>query len=98
MSSNTNNGTTASTEDAFAYDESSYDAEYDDDHYDDHYDEYDVSPTKVRAGGGSNNRPFHTGKGTRAKEAAVERGVSRVQSGNSSQSTGSKKGSKKERK
>ena len=90
MSSNTNNGTTASTEDAFAYDESSYD--------DDQYDEYDVSPTKVRAGGGSNNRPFHTAKGTRAKEAAVERGVSRVQSCNSSQSTGSKKGSKKERK
>jgi hypothetical protein len=84
MSSNTNNGTTASTEDAFAYDESSYD--------DDEYDEYDVLPTKVRAGGGGNNRPFHTAKGTRAKEAAVERGVSRVQSG---QSAGSKKGSKK---
>jgi len=91
MSSNTNNGTTASTEDAFAYDESSYDAEYDNDQYD----EYDVSPTKVRAGGGGNNRPFHTAKGTRAKEAAVERGVSRVQSG---QSAGSKKGSKKGRK
>ena len=89
MSSNTNNGTTASTEDAFAYDESSYDdfdVEYDE------YDEYDVLPTKVRAGGGGNNRPFHTAKGTRAKEAAVERGVSRVQSG---QSAGSKKGSKK---
>jgi hypothetical protein len=84
MSSNTNNGTTASTEDAFAYDESSYD--------NDEYDEYDVLPTKVRAGGGGNNRPFHTAKGTRAKEAAVERGVSRVQSG---QSAGSKKGSKK---
>lgn len=84
MSSNTNNGTTAFTEDAFAYDESSYD--------DDQYDEYDVSPTKVRAGGGSNNRPFHTAKGTRAKEASVERGVSRVQSG---QSAGSKKGFKK---
>jgi len=86
MSSNTNNGTTTSTEDAFAYDERSYDDDYDG------YDEYDVSPTKVRAGGGGNNRPFHTAKGTRAKEAAIERGVSRVQSG---QSAGSKKGSKK---
>ena len=90
MSSNTNNGTTASTEDAFAYDESSYDD------FDAEYDEYDVSPTKVRAGGGGNNRPFHTAKGTRAKEAAVERGVSRIQSGQSAGSkNGSNKGSKK---
>jgi len=68
------------------------DNEYDDD-YDDALDAYDVNPSKARAGGGSTNRPFHSGKGTRAKEATSARNTVRVQINASSKEQ--KKNSKK---
>ena len=54
---------------------------YDDDDYyfDDEFDEYDINPSKVRAGGGGTNRPFHSGKGTRAKESLAAKGSIRTQ-------------------
>lgn len=54
---------------------------YDDDDYDfdDGFDEYDINPSKVRAGGGGTNRPFHSGKGTRAKESLAAKGTVRTQ-------------------
>ncbi len=47
--------------------------------YDDGFDQYDVHPTKVRASGGGTNRSFHSGKGTRAKEAMIEKNIVRSQ-------------------
>jgi hypothetical protein len=54
---------------------------YDEDDYyfDDEFDEYDINPSKVRAGGGGTNRPFHSGKGTRAKETLAAKGIIRTQ-------------------
>jgi hypothetical protein len=54
---------------------------YDDDNYyfDDEFDEYDINPSKVRAGGGGTIRPFHSGKGTRAKISLATKGTVRTQ-------------------
>lgn len=54
---------------------------YDDNDYyfDDEFDEYDINPSKVRAGGGGTNRPFHSGKGTRAKISLATKGTVRTQ-------------------
>jgi hypothetical protein len=57
-----------------SYDESD---EYD---YDDGFDKYDVNPSTARVGGGGVNRPFHSGMGTRAKEAVHEKRTSTNQS------------------
>lgn len=54
--------------------------DYDDyDYFDDGMDEYDISPMKAKAGGGGTNKSFHTGRGTRAKVAMIEKGTTRVQ-------------------
>ena len=44
--------------------------EFNDD-YDDGMDQYDINPSIARARGGGTNRPFHSGKGTRAREAVA---------------------------
>jgi hypothetical protein len=36
------------------------------------YDEYDVHPLKTKPSGGCVNKPFHSGKGIRAKEAFIK--------------------------
>ena len=58
--------------------------DYDSDDYydyydDDKYDEYDAHPQKVKAGNGSKNIPFHSGRGTRAKLANFENALVNAQ-------------------
>ena len=48
-----------------------------DDYYDDIYDRYDIHPTKTRSTGGSVNKPFHSGKGVRAKETFIAKALIR---------------------
>lgn len=48
-----------------------------DDYYDDIYDEYDIHPTKTRSGGGAVHKPFHSGKGVRAKETLIAKAIIR---------------------
>jgi hypothetical protein len=67
----------------------SYENEFDDD-YDDGMDQYDINPSTARARGGGTNRPFHSGKGTRAREAVAVK-----QGGGAGQKDASKESSKK---
>jgi hypothetical protein len=67
----------------------SYENEFNDD-YDDVMDQYDINPSTARARGGGTNRPFHSGKGTRAREAVAVK-----QGGGAGQKDASKESSKK---
>jgi len=68
---------------------SSNEYEFNDD-YDDGMDQYDINPSTARARGGGTNRPFHSGKGTRAREAVAVK-----QGGGAGQKDASKESSKK---
>jgi hypothetical protein len=66
-----------------------------DDDYDDGMDQYDINPSIARARGGGTNRPFHSGKGTRAREAiVVKQGVVGQKDSKESSKKSSKKSSK----
>lgn len=73
-----------------------YEDDYNDHHSDDGYDSFeeeeyceheyiekaDARPTTVRAGGGGTKIPFHSGKGTRMKEANIAKGTVLLPNGN----------------
>jgi hypothetical protein len=60
-----------------------YDSFEEEDYFDDeHIEKADAHPTTVRAGGGGKNIPFHSGKGTRAREANVAKGTVLLPNGN----------------
>ena len=60
-----------------------YDSFEEEDYFDDeHIEKADAHPSTVRAGGGGKNIPFHSGKGTRAREANVAKGTVLLPNGN----------------
>jgi hypothetical protein len=72
----------------------SYENEFNDD-YDDGMDQYDINPSTARARGGGTNRPFHSGKGTRARETvAVKQGGGQKEAVKESSKKSSQKSSK----
>lgn len=70
-------------------------SEFSDVEYDDGFDQYDVNPSMARAGGGGTNRPFHSGKGTRAKLAAAEKQVVRTHTKGDEKKSSSKSSKRK---
>jgi hypothetical protein len=52
------------------------------DDYNEYIEKADARPTTVRTGGGGKKIPFHSGKGTRAKEANIAKGTVLLPNGN----------------
>lgn len=60
-----------------------YDSFEEEEYYEHEYiEKADARPTTVRAGGGGTKIPFHSGRGTRAKEANIAKGTVLLANGN----------------